>query len=77
MTYRSKVDLWIAALLVAVPLVLIGPGIYLHQPALLVIAAIILAGYGLLALPVSYNLGAECLVIRSGVMRTRDRKSVV
>lgn len=77
MTYRSKIDLWIAVVLMTTPLVLIGLGLYLHQPALLIIATIILAGYGLAAFPVSYRVGTDCLVIRNGAMKTKIRYSEI
>ena len=68
--YRSKVDHWLAAVLIAAPLLPVGLAVYLHQPFLLGITVFVLAIYGVAALPVSYEAGSDQLVIRCGLART-------
>ena len=68
--YRSKVDHWLAAVLIAAPLLPVGLAVYLHQPFLLGITVFLLAIYGVAALPVSYEAGSDQLVIRRGLART-------
>ena len=70
MTYRSKVDLWLAAILIAAPLLYIGFAIYLRRPFLVAIAAVILVIYRLVVVPTFYEAKSDRLVIRNGVMRT-------
>jgi hypothetical protein len=51
MTYGSKIDLWLAAVLVAGSLLPVGLAIYLHQLSLLAITAILLAILRLVVVP--------------------------
>jgi hypothetical protein len=71
MVYRSKVDWWLAVLLVGVPLVLCGMALALHRPGLCIVSVVVLALYGVAALPVVYETAAGGLLIRQGLLRRR------
>ncbi|MBI4614039.1 MAG: PH domain-containing protein [Planctomycetes bacterium] len=78
MIHKSKVDLWLAAFLGLLPLVTVvvtassafagdRPGIWIGTAAF----ALVLALYGGLIFPMSYEVGPEHLVIRHGLVRRR------
>jgi len=76
--FPSKVDSWLAAILIVAPMVsasgFLAPGVW-EDPTVLAIAiagpGLILALYGLLVFPMRYGIGREQLVIRHGVVRQR------
>jgi hypothetical protein len=70
MVYRSKVDWWLAVILIAVPFVPVCLAVYLREPALYVIPLVVIALYGAVALPLSYETGSERLILRHGLRRT-------
>ncbi len=74
--YRSAVDWWVAAILIACPLYCIGFGLYFlsfsEQAGIYTIlgglvAAVIIA----LFLPCDYTLEEDHLLVRSGILRKR------
>jgi len=74
----SKIDIWIALLLVAGPLILINLGIYLHktgeeQNSLICISAGMLIGVvtWILAFPCQYTLEDKSLLAQSGILKWR------
>ena len=74
----SKIDIWIALLLVAGPLILVNLGIYLHktgeeQNSLICISAGILIGVvtWILAFPCQYTLEDKSLLAQSGILKWR------
>jgi pimeloyl-ACP methyl ester carboxylesterase len=75
--YRSKVDLWLAVVLVgtlAVSLVAVYGMLRSGSPGEMIVAAftiLLLAGVGALVVPIRYTIGATELVVRAGVMRIR------
>jgi hypothetical protein len=69
MRYGSKVDLWLAVVLVVASVLPAGLGIYLHQLSLIAITAILLAILRLIVVPISYEIESDRLVIRHGVMK--------
>ena len=79
-TFRSKVDWWIAAIIIAVPLltlaVLVGAlisGDPQAQRILAVTAVGTLLLYFGVVWPVGYDLEERLLVVRAGLLRTRIR----
>jgi membrane protein YdbS with pleckstrin-like domain len=70
MTYPSKVDVWIAVLLAAVPVAVTIEAIWLRSLLVGIVVVLILILYGLLIFPISYELGPDALTIRSGFIRT-------
>ena len=74
----SKIDIWIALLLVAGPLILVNLGIYLHktgeeQNSLICISAGMLIGVvtWILAFPCQYTLEDKSLLAQSGILKWR------
>ena len=74
----SKIDIWIALLLVAGPLILVNLGIYLHktgeeQNSLICISAGMLLGVvtWILAFPCQYTLEDKSLLAQSGILKWR------
>ena len=74
----SKIDIWIALLLVAGPLILINLGIYLHktgeeQNSLICISAGMLIGVvtWILAFPCQYTLEDKSLLAQAGILKWR------
>ena len=72
--YPSKVDLWLAAVLIAAPLLVLGLGIYLMVTSgaggilaiyIGVFMAVVMA---LLAIPCRYSLTDHALIIRCGLL---------
>lgn len=70
MTYSSKVDVWIAVLLAAVPVGLTIEAIFFRSLLVGIVAIFVLVLYGLLIFPMSYELGPDALMVRSGIIRT-------
>jgi len=77
-TYRSRVDWWLALLLVAVPAISVGTAILLTLSGDALQAAIgwlavlgVIGLYVALVWPVRYELASDELVVRFGFMRTR------
>lgn len=80
--FGSKVDWWIAAILVALPLAEIGglvaallSGDIEDIVGMLIGCGIVAAIYGLLLIPLRYGLSREEPIIRFGVVRSRIRLS--
>lgn len=71
MIYRSKIDWWFAAILIAVPLVPACLAVYLREPALSVIPVVVLLLYGAVGFPMSYETASEKLIVRHGLCATR------
>ena len=74
----SKIDIWIALLLVAGPLILVNLGIYLHktgeeQNSLICISAGMLIGVvtWILAFPCQYTLEDKSLLAQAGILKWR------
>ena len=74
----SKIDIWIALLLIAGPLILVNLGIYLHktgeeQNSLICISAGMLIGVvtWILAFPCQYTLEDKSLLAQSGILKWR------
>lgn len=74
----SKIDIWIALLLVAGPLILVNLGIYLHKTgeeknSLICISAGMLIGVvtWILAFPCQYTLEDKSLLAQSGILKWR------
>ena len=81
--YPSRVDVWLAMVMVAAPLLAIGLGIYLiptEGPAgwvTLFAGVIVGAVTALLAIPCHYTITEDSLIIRCGVLREKvDRKRI-
>ncbi|MEO1526012.1 MAG: PH domain-containing protein [Planctomycetota bacterium] len=73
--YRSKVDLWIACLLVASPLGLMGLTVFMMQQGrdndsliCLIAAAITLFATALFTVPCRYTILSDSLTIRCGIL---------
>ena len=78
MIRSSKIDIWIALLLVAGPLILVNLGIYLHktgeeQNSLICISAGMLIGVvtWILAFPCQYTLEDKSLLAQAGILKWR------
>ena len=78
MARPSKVDIWIAFLLVAGPLVLINLGMYLHSTGMepngsgcLVAGITVGVVTWLLAFPCQYTLEEERLLVQAGLLKWR------
>lgn len=75
--YRSKVDLWLAVVLVGTLTVSLGAVYGMLRSGStgdLIGAAftiVVLAGVGAVVVPIRYTIGASELVVRAGVMRIR------
>jgi Bacterial PH domain len=69
MMYRSKVDLWLAAVLISGPLIPIGTAISTRQTFPLAIAVFMLVVYRLVVFPTFYETDSDKLVIRNGVFK--------
>lgn len=76
--YRSKVDAWLGALIVAVPAIALVTAVLLQlsgDTGAAVVGWLSLAGvavlYVLVVWPVEYALEADALVVRFGVVRSR------
>ena len=74
----SKIDIWIALLLIAGPLILVNLGIYLHktgeeQNSLICISAGMLIGVvtWILAFPCQYTLEDKSLLAQAGILKWR------
>lgn len=78
MRYRSKIDWWVGALIVAVPAISLVTAILLQlsgDTGAAIVGWLTLAGigvlYALVVWPIEYVLEANDLVVRFGVMRSR------
>jgi PH (Pleckstrin Homology) domain-containing protein len=70
MTYPSKVDGWVGAVLALVPAALLLEGIFLRSTLLGTIAFSALIVYALVVFPTNYTIGPDALIVRSGVIRS-------
>lgn len=82
--FASKVDWWLGAILVMLPLTMLGVlALALYQgsgaQAAVSILACGLVGalYGLLIFPLRYGIGAQELIIRHGIVRQRVRLDAI
>ncbi len=78
MTFRSKVDTWLALVLAGLPLVFLVQfvvGLIQGQTGLVLVGGLgtasLVALYGILVWPVAYILDPQELVIRCGLIRSR------
>lgn len=72
--YPSKVDAWLAILLITVPLLVIGLGIYLGDltAMILIPTGLLMAlGFAAIAIPCRYTLTEKHLTIQCGMLRER------
>lgn len=72
--YPSKVDAWLAILLITVPLFVIGFGIYfgdLTAMILIPIGLLLAFGFAAIAIPCRYTLTENHLIIQCGILRER------
>jgi membrane protein YdbS with pleckstrin-like domain len=70
MCYKSKVDWWIAVVLLIAPVLPAVLAIYERRLFILAISFFVLLLYGLILLPLSYETSQDAFIIRSGVIRT-------
>ncbi|MGJ8672301.1 PH domain-containing protein [Rubritalea sp.] len=74
--YRSAVDWWLGAILIACPLVCFGLGFYfltfsLSAGTWTIVSAIAVAGIIALFLPCHYTLHDDHLLVRSGILKKK------
>jgi len=71
MEFPTKIDWWLAAILVVVPIALAGQAWMYRSVATAIPLVVIVVMYGILLIPISYTLGADSLEIRNGMIRSR------
>jgi membrane protein YdbS with pleckstrin-like domain len=73
--YPSKVDVWLAVVLIAAPLISIGMGVYLLSISStggwlsVIIGLCVAAVLALFAIPCRYMLTANSLIIQAGILK--------
>lgn len=69
--YPSKVDAWLAIVLITTPLLVTGLGFYFSDLVTIILGLFMAAGFAALAIPCRYTLTNRHLLIQCGVLRER------